>query len=114
MKIHSYKFGEIKVEDKLFNKDIIISKNEIFPNWWRQDGHKLNWQDISNTINQIKPEILILGTGKHGILTVQKEVKENLKQLNIKLISLKTDDAVKEYNRLYKDKNILGAFHLTC
>ena len=47
-------------------------------------------------------------------MKVDDTVKEKLKSLGIEFIIKKTSEAVKEYNRVYKDKKVVCALHLTC
>jgi len=112
--IESYKFGEIIINGKEYSSDLIIFKEYIYDNWWRKEGHNLCIEDIKEIINK-KPDILIIGTGNFGLMKVSKELIENIKMTGIgKIIIKKTGDACTEYNKLYKQKNIVAAFHLTC
>ena len=112
--IESYKFGQIIINGKKYNSDLIIFKDHIYDSWWRKEGHNLCIDDIKEIINK-KPDILIIGTGHFGLMKVPKELIENVKSSGIKqVIVKKTGDACNEYNKLCKKKNIVAAFHLTC
>lgn len=41
-------------------------------------------------------------------------IKDKLKALGIEFIIKKTSEAVNEYNKIYKDKRVVCALHLTC
>ena len=112
--IESYKFGQIIINGKKYNSDLIIFKDHIYDSWWRKEGHNLCIDDIKEIINK-KPDILIVGTGYFGLMKVPKELIEHIKSSGIKqVIVKKTGDACNEYNKLCKKKNIVAAFHLTC
>ena len=112
--IESYNFGKIIINSKEYNSDIIIYKNNIDDKWWRKEGHNLCIDDIKGIINK-KPDVLIIGTGNFGLMKVSKELIENIKLSGIKqVIVKKTGDACTEYNNLYKNTNLIAAFHLTC
>ena len=111
--IESYSFGQILINGKKHNSDLIIFKDHIFDNWWRREGHKLCIDDIEEIINK-KPDILIIGTGYYGLMKVPLELIKYLEANNIEVIIKKTKDACDEYNALHQKKNIIAAFHLTC
>ncbi|GAF82487.1 unnamed protein product [marine sediment metagenome] len=112
--IENYSFGQMLIDGKKYNSDLIIFTDHINNNWWRREGHNLHIDDIQEIINK-KPDTLIIGTGYSGLMKVPEELIENIKSSGIKkVIVKKTGDACNEYNKLCKKKNIVAAFHLTC
>jgi len=111
--INSYSFGNITIDNQKFTKDLIIYPDHINSNWRRKTGHLLTEADITEII-EYKPEILIIGIGASGLMKVDERVKEKLKALGIEVVIMKTAEAVMEYNRIYKEKKIVCALHLTC
>jgi len=112
--IENYSFGQMLINGKIYNSDLIIFKDHIYGSWWRKEGHNLCINDIKEIINK-KPNVLIIGTGYSGLMQVSKELIENIKSSGIKqVIVKKTGDACTEYNKLYKKNNLIAAFHLTC
>jgi len=70
--------------------------------------------DITDIVAE-GPEVLVVGTGYAGFMEVSKSLHSALKKRNIRLISGKTQDAVKTFNQLHSEgKRVAGAFHLTC
>jgi hypothetical protein len=62
-----------------------------------------------------KPDILVLGKGKPGMMKSTPSLCEFLKQNNIELVEEKTSKAIKTFNRLFKQgKNVCAGFHLSC
>ena len=112
--IESYNFGKIIINSKEYHSDIIIYKNNIDDKWWRRESHNLCIEDIKEIIDK-KPDTLIIGTGYYGLMKIPEGLIEHTKSSGIKqVIVKKTGDACNEYNKLYKKKNIVAAFHLTC
>jgi len=112
--IESYRFGSITINGKTYRQDCIVSSNFIKDNWWRESGHRLTINDIKNVIEEYKPEAVVVGTGKYGLMKILPETKEYLEGLNIKMYVAKTDEAVKVYNKLLSNVKTIGFFHLTC
>jgi len=111
--IDSYSFGTITIDGNKFTKDLIIFPYKINTNWRRKTSHLLSEADIAEILDY-KPEVLIIGTGASGLMKVDDKVKDNLKTLGIEFIIKKNFEAVTEYNRIYKDKKVVCALHLTC
>ena len=113
--IDSYSFGRICIDDKVYVKDVIILPDRIQDNWWRKQGHLLQLEDIKSTVEEAKPEIVVVGMGKFGVMKISPEVKEFLQNQNILLHAEKSDKAVESFNQFASSgKRVLGAFHLTC
>ncbi len=113
MIINSYSFGSITIDGKTYRSDVIIYPDRVNPNWWRKSGHLLSEEDIGEIL-EYDPEVLIVGTGKSGLMKVDNRVVEKLNSIGIKYIIKKTDEAVREYNKLQKKDRVICAFHLTC
>lgn len=111
--IDSYKFGNIIVDGKRYNSDIIIFPDKIIDNWIRKKGHKLNPEDISTTI-RYNPDLLIIGKGFYGFMKIPSETKEVLKSNNIDFLSLKTKKACRKFNEISKEIDVVAAIHITC
>lgn len=112
--IENYSFGQILIDGKKYNSDLIIFKDCIYDNWWRKEGHNLCIDDLKEIIDK-KPDTLIIGTGSFGLMKVPEELIKHIKSSGIKqVIVKKTGDACNEYNKLNKNNNLIAAFHLTC
>ena len=111
--IDSYSFGKIVIDRKEYTKDVIIFPGKIKDNWWRKKGHELHIEDIEEVFQEA-PEVLIVGTGKFGMMKVLPETVNNIKSAEINLIVENTENACKIYNELSKNKKVAAALHLTC
>jgi hypothetical protein len=112
--IDDYSFGCITVDGKEYRSDIIILPHTIVPQWRRQEGHLLQLVDIEQHEGSL-PRLLVLGTGRFGMMHVAKDLQEWLCSRHITLIAERTGAACKAFNHsLYEGRPVAGAFHLTC
>ena len=115
MLVSSYEFGRIVVDSRRFNSDIILSNDGILnASWWRKEGHRVTKDDVREIL-EYSPEVVIFGTGYHGIVKVDREVEDLFKSKGVKVEKLKSAEAVKRFNELAKqDRRVVLAIHLTC
>jgi hypothetical protein len=111
--IESYKFGVIIIDGATFTSDVIIYPDMVDCKWWRKEGHLLQKDDLADVI-KYEPEILIVGTGKPGLMEVPDETKRFVQSKGIELIVDNTENACKTYNKLKEKKKIIATLHLTC
>ena len=108
--IEDYHFGSIKINGQEFDKDIFIGLDEKIIPWWREESHLFQKKDIESFLED-KPEIIVFGTGGEGLAKIAEDVDD----LEIKVISEPTTEAVKIYNQLKKEnKKVVAFLHLTC
>lgn len=113
MRIEDYRFGSITIEGKTYTSDLIIYPDRIDASWWRKEGHYLQKADLAGII-AAKPDLLIVGTGAHGVMSVPESTVAFLNAQHIEVIIEKTARAVELYNRQPQDKKVVAALHLTC
>ena len=111
--IDSYRFGHIVIDGKGYESDVIIFSDHVQDRWWRKSGHSLVEDDLIEII-QSKPEVLIIGCGADGVLTIPKETKNYIRQQGIQLIAFNTGKACEIFNQLCKEKRVVAGLHLTC
>ena len=111
--IEEYRFGAIRISGKTYCNDVIIYPDHTESQWWRKQGHSLIIDDIKEVIDA-KPDVIIVGTGQPGLMKVSDETLAEIKQLNIEMIIMPTEQACKEYNRIASKKNVIACLHLTC
>ena len=111
--IEAYHFGCILIDGEEYTSDVIIYPDKIDSTWWRRDGHKLCVEDLKDVLRE-KPDVLVVGMGKPGLMKVLPETETYLKSEGIQLIAKPTEDACKIYNKFSKGKKVIAALHLTC
>ncbi|MGO9377374.1 MAG: MTH938/NDUFAF3 family protein [Dissulfurispiraceae bacterium] len=96
MKIEHYSFGKIIVDGKIYASDIIIYHGNVDASWWRKDARSLHASDLLDIINA-RPEILIVGTGFFGVMTVPEETIKFITSRGIEIRVERTGKAVELY-----------------
>ena len=112
--IEEYDFGKIVIKGRKYYNDVIVFPEQIISSWWRKYGHKLLLEDLTEVL-EYKPEILIIGTGAYGFMSVDREVIKSCRELGIKVETCRTTEAVRRFNEyLRKGRKVVAALHLTC
>jgi hypothetical protein len=111
--MHSYDFGRITINGKRYNTDLLVFSDKVKTGWWRKEGHRLQIADLKEVL-EAKPEVLVVGTGYSGMMTVPSETRNYIESEGIKLIIQKTAEACKTFNHLIESRNVVAALHLTC
>lgn len=117
MTIEHYSFGEMIIDGKTYNSDLIIFPDRVDHSWRRKQGHLLQKEDLGAVLS-LQPKILIIGTGFAGIMKVPQRLREEIISLGIDLHVEKSGKAVALFNKLSDpqaaEQIIIACFHLTC
>lgn len=112
--IKSYKFGEIEINNKIYQNDVIIYPDKLNENWWRNEGHRLHVNDIKG-FKDYNLDAVVIGTGASERMKVDLSLKEYFDLHDIDYHIFNTKRAVKKHNELIEQgKKIITALHLTC
>lgn len=113
--IESYVTGRnMRVAGKTYTTDLKIIGHTVKGNWWRREGHRLASNDIVDILDS-GPDLLVVGTGYAGNLDIPADLRRDLAERGIRLVSERTAEAVELFNRhRAQGDNVAGAFHLTC
>ena len=114
MHIEKYKFGKLFINGDVYIKDTILVPTGIYANWRRKERHKVFLEDVIQHILQKSISHVIIGTGKFGLVEIMIDLKNYLKNENIKLSAKPTAKAVEYYNNIPDKSTIVAAFHLSC
>ncbi len=113
MKVEHYSFGKIRLDGKEFDHDVIVY-GEIVKKWWRKEGHRVQVEDVKGLI-ELRPEVVVIGTGYYGVVKVDRDVIDLLKREGIEVVCENSKKAVEIYNEKLKEgKKVALAIHLTC
>jgi len=114
MHIDDYHFGCMVVDGEAYREDVILLPDGVRENWWREQGHSLSVADLAEVF-EAAPEVLVVGTGAHGMMRVPEETRRAVEEAGIEPVIECTGDAAGRFNTLAKkDRRVAGAFHLTC
>ena len=116
-KVKSIKFGKIKVNGKLYEKDIVIDGTNVRT---RKKGPSKTFRNEYNHTPLTHLEdipwdckVLVIGIGMSERLPVTDEFKALAKAKGVTLVMKRTPEAVEYYNGNFtKDMNAI--FHITC
>jgi hypothetical protein len=104
----------IRENGSLFCRDLKIIGEKIIENWWRNEGHRVDLEDVTDVLAE-NPEIFVVGMGYAGFMEISNPLRSTLKDHGIQLVAEKTPEAVKSFNELHSQrKKVAAAFHLTC
>jgi hypothetical protein len=114
MNIDAYHFGEIDIDGRTYTSDVIITPERVRDSWWRQKGHRLAVEDLTDIV-AARPDVLVIGTGYLGRMFVSDEARQYLQDHGIEVHESHTREAAQEFNRLQQThQRVVGALHLTC
>lgn len=112
--LSDYSFGQIKVGEVRYTSDLIVFEDEVHAPWVRQEGHSLATEDLQWVLAR-KPDVIVVGTGAYGVLTVPRKLIDELAAQGIKPAAYATAAAVEAYNeRAQKGECVAACLHLTC
>jgi hypothetical protein len=111
--IQSYRFGNIEIDGKHYNKDVIIFPDRVRPEWWRKEGHNLFPEDLKEVF-ATDADLLIVGQGAYSRMQVPDATRERIAEEGFGLQVLNTRDAVDMYNQRRAKERVIAALHLTC
>jgi hypothetical protein len=119
IKIDQIGWGQITVNGKEYHQVLIIGE-EVFERdstlLHRLFGttHKMSDLELKKLLEG-KPEVVLIGSGWDGLVEVNQRLGTETQKLGIKMIVLKTTEAVEEYNKLVEQgKKINALIHTTC
>lgn len=119
--IDEYKFGSITIDGKIYQHDVEVRWTGEVLEWWREQSHIIDIEDIVEVLEQ-NPETIVIGTGESGLAQVTERARREINARGIELIVDKTEQATKTFN-IRKDESfeeegvqekVIGLFHLTC
>ena len=113
MKIDSFSFGRISIGGTVYTGDVIIYPERVQTPWVREEEHRpqiIEFADIVKT----EPDILIIGTGYGGVMSVADQVRNYLTSKGIDVRVEKTKAAAELYNSLLGKEKVVAALHITC
>jgi hypothetical protein len=116
MRFEDLSFGRIRIDGVTYGHDVVIDRGEIRK---RKKAPSKKFRNAFGhtplSVEEMIPwkcRTLIIGTGVNGALPVMDEVKEEAARRKIKLLILKTDQAIEKLN--VDPKEINAILHVTC
>ena len=111
IKIDSFIFGNIIINGRRYEDDVIISWDGEVTD--RKKTHMFSKDEVQNVMMK-SPEIIIIGTGTGGLAKIDPAVEIATKLEGIELIIKKTPEAVEDFNKLSRRRKVVAMLHITC
>jgi len=112
-------FGSVVIGGEKY-RDVLVIEGQVEPREREKleelfgTSHLVAPVEVSKLISG-QPEIVLIGNGQHGALRVSEEVKKQIEKEGIKLVVLKTPQAILQYNKWIKEgKKVNALIHVTC
>lgn len=112
-RIEDYGFGRMVVDGEKHTSDLILLPDRVVSDWWREAGHRLVSEDLT-AVFDAGPDLLVVGTGAYGRMKVTDEARRALEEAGIEVEVGPTKRAIEVYNEMCQQREVAGAFHLTC
>lgn len=105
--IRGYQPGQIQINDAIYHESIIVSPNQLITDWKPQTLQELTQKDLQKAVD-LKPTILIIGTGKKLIFPPIELYGDFLNQ-GIGVEIMNTTSACHTYNILSAENRLVVA-----
>src|SRR5574340_552678 len=99
MKIDSFSFGNISIGGKTFTNDVIVFADRVQSPWFREEEHRPQIIEFADIV-KAEPDVLVIGTGYAGVMSIADPVKNYLTAKGIDVRVEKTKAAVDLFNSL--------------
>lgn len=118
-KIDKVSWGKVKVNGKTYHQVLIIGDEVL-----ERESDKLH--ELFGTTHRLgdwereklvsgDPEIILIAAGWSGLVKIDEDFKNKLKEKKIELQVVLTPQVVKRYNQLVKEgKRVNALIHTTC
>ncbi|MCD6416328.1 MAG: hypothetical protein J7M08_06495 [Planctomycetes bacterium] len=114
MLIEHFQSGRIIVDGRAYTSDVILWPEGVDDSWWRVENHQVCPEDLEPILNK-NPDVVILGAGSSGAMTVAEEALSRLREFCAQVHVEKTESACALYNELAGGPDrVVAALHLSC
>ena len=111
VKIGSFRFGSLTINNKTYDNDMTISWDGEINS--RESTHTFSKEELLDLLLK-GPDSIVIGTGTAGNVVIAEEADKFAKKKNIELIVKKTPEAIEEFNKISKNKKVIAVIHVTC
>jgi hypothetical protein len=116
-RIASVAWGRLELEDGSVYKDAKLWPGGSRAWDWRETGTAhapgVQWEDVAELLKH-GAEVVVIGCGFDGRLTVAPATATALRERDIPVHALPTEEAVRVYGELAGTQAVGGLFHTTC
>lgn len=105
--IHSYKTGQVIINQEPFHKSLVVTPSQLIPDWRPQSMEGLTKEDFSELM-VLEPSIIILGTGEKQRFP-PPAIYSSLSEQGIGMEIMSTPAACRTYNLLMAEGRAVAA-----
>jgi len=118
VRINSFNFGFIVVDDKQYSHDVIIlpdgTVKERSSGKGRLGSHSISRSEIE-ALTRVQPDVILVGTGVHGMARLAHDAEFYLMKPEVNLTLLPSHQIVRKYNQYIEDgERVAALIHVTC
>jgi len=113
MNIESFTFGSITIEGTTYTTDVIVYPDRVDGSWVREEEHRPQIREFADIV-KAEPDVLIIGTGYAGVLSVPDQIRNYLTSKGIEVRVEKTRQAIEMFNELRNKEKVVAVLHITC
>jgi len=110
--IDDFAHGAIVVDGCHYDSDVMILADGTVRTWQPQDGEVL-LATHAKAVVKAKPEVLVIGTGTVGSLSLHPKARERLEKAGIEVLAYRTDKACETYRQLRNQRRLAALLHIT-
>lgn len=117
--IDGTEFGQITIDGRPYSQVLIVGQQILERDYTRLNqlfgtSHQIGDWEMERLAEQ-NPEIIIVGTGQSGMLTMDQKFHDTLQSRGIEVITTVTPKALKIYNGKVKEgRRVNALLHTTC
>lgn len=109
--VRAYGPGEISVKDRIIKQSLILTADELVPDWGPREIGSMTRRDMERVLT-LRPEIVVLGTGQ-SLVFPDKEIMAFVLGQGIGFEVMDTPAACRTYNILiHEDRRAAAALLL--
>jgi hypothetical protein len=109
--IDKTEFGYIVVDGKRYDHDVIITPTKVVEARTKT-RHEIGVEEFLAMLKE-KPEIIVIGTGQYGKMSVSQSFTGRARLRRIETIIETTPQAIERFNSL-TGKKVVAYMHVTC
>ncbi len=109
--IDSFEYGNIVVDGKKYEQDVMISPDGTLNTWNPKEEHVWHLKDLKE-IRRAKPEVLILGIGTVAMVKVPPKIEKKFMVEGIEVQIYKTAKACEMYTKVRGHKKVAAILHI--
>jgi len=116
VRIDRFEFGMIRIDGETYERDVLLDRGRVRPR--KKKPSKRFRAEFGHTPLSVEEKIpwkcrrLVIGTGAEGSLPVMPAVLEEAARRKVKVVAVKTPQAVELINQDRPDTN--AVLHVTC